>query len=99
MKKKGRAKGGNVKDGEAQGSSRATAGGGSGNEPPLKKKRLVNGAVVTFRKPGDASGEESDEEADDVGPTPAPEIATQEAAQDVVAPQAEGAKLTIIEDE
>lgn len=95
MKKKGHAKG-SGKDGEAQPTSGASASAGGGNEPPLKKKRLVNGAVVTFRKPGDAGGEDSDGDEDDVGPTAATESIAP-LAEDV--PLAEGAKLTIIEDE
>lgn len=97
MKKKGRAKG---KDGDDKATAAPTTTASGGNEPPLKKKRMVNGAVVTFRKPGEGSGEESDGDEGDVGPTPAAaDLATNEEAMAEAVPQAEGAKLTIIEDE
>ena len=98
MKKKGRAKG-NGKDGDAQTTSGAAATTGGGAEPPLKKKRMVNGAVVTFRKPGEGSGEESDGDEGDVGPAPSADTVVHEEHAVDAAPQAEGAKLTIIEDE
>ena len=63
QKKKERARGKAEKD------STPSASGPSGDyaNVPLKKRRLVNGAEMVFRRPGEESSDEDDE-----GPGPAP---------------------------
>ncbi|KAF9450432.1 DUF1168-domain-containing protein [Macrolepiota fuliginosa MF-IS2] len=94
QKKKERAKHNRGKSEEA---SKSDVGNSETPELPLKKRRLINGKELIFRKPGEESGDESDEAQ--------PHTLTKEqlpqAALDLVAPQpvAEEAKITIHEDD
>ncbi|KAG7452759.1 uncharacterized protein BT62DRAFT_1070483 [Guyanagaster necrorhizus] len=66
------------------------------NDVPIKKRRLVNGKELVFRKPG----KDSDEDSDDTGPVP--EREPQDVSQDVPLslPQVlDGPKITIHEDD
>lgn len=45
-----------------------------GKEAPIKKRRLVNGKELVFRKPGEDSGDEDSE--DEAGPKPVIEVRT-----------------------
>jgi hypothetical protein len=64
---------------------------------PLKKRRLVNGTELVFKKPGEASEEESDDE----GPLAPPqeEEATTTAASAERHPVVETSRITIVEDD
>lgn len=67
QKKKERAKSG--KEGEVESNGRA--GGGSGSaDVPLKKRRLVNGQQLVFKRPGEEDSDEDDTNQDEVGPMP-----------------------------
>jgi hypothetical protein len=60
QKKKERAK---AKPGKAEGENTKNYGDASAADLPIKKRRLVNGKELVFKKPGEASDdEESDEE-------------------------------------
>lgn len=61
---------------------------------PVKKRRLINGAELVFKKPGDASDDGTDEE----GPVPAEQ---EEEALSVTEDQrrvVETSRITIVED-
>lgn len=64
QKKKERAKG---KSGEHETIGRSDTGGAGASDVPLKKRRLVNGQELVFRRPGEESDDDEDE---DVGPQP-----------------------------
>lgn len=71
-------------------------GGDAAPDVPIKKRRLVNGKELIFRRPGDDSDQE-DEETE-----PIPERATQEVPQDIPSnlPQVlDEPKITIHEDD
>lgn len=73
--------------------------GTSGDQPsaPLKKRRLVSGKELVFRRPGEEGSDEEDE--DNVGPMPAASTFAS-ADPDVVAiPVVDGPRITIIEDD
>ncbi|KAI0275554.1 hypothetical protein BGY98DRAFT_1081156 [Russula aff. rugulosa BPL654] len=89
QKKKARAKG--VKP--AEGGGKAA---GASEEQSLKKRRVVNGKELVFRKPGEESDEESDEE--DLGPQPGRTTAAQEPASSPGVPIAETPTIMIHED-
>lgn len=57
-----------------EGSSTGKKAGGAAEDAPLKKRRLVNGQEMTFRRPGVGSDEEGEDDDDDngVGPSPLP---------------------------
>jgi hypothetical protein len=89
QKKKERAKAGKEKEAEP----------GAAQDVPLKKRRLVNGAEITFKRPG----EESDEEDEDIGPQPTSDQADREESRDAVehtgnTPLAEAHQIIIHED-
>ncbi|OBZ68249.1 Ribosome biogenesis protein NSA2 [Grifola frondosa] len=92
QKKKERAKGkGSEKEGGA-------GSGSSGDVPdmPLKKRRLVSGKELVFRRPG----EESDEDDEEVGPAPLDSSGSFAPPSDVVtAPVIDAPRITIIEDD
>jgi hypothetical protein len=90
QKKKERAKG--VKP--AEGGEKKTA--GASEEQSLKKRRVVNGKELVFRKPGEESDEESDEEGP--GPQPGSATAAQESASPPGVPVAETPTIVIHED-
>ena len=89
QKKKERAKG--VKP--AEGGRKAA---GASEEQSLKKRRVVNGKELVFRKPGEESDEESDEE--EPGPQPGGATITQEPASPPGVPIAETPTIVIHED-
>lgn len=63
-------------------------------DAPVKKRRLINGAELVFKKPGDASDDGTDEE----GPVPAKQ---EEEAPTVTENQhrlVETSRITIVED-
>ncbi len=65
-------------------------------EAPFKKRRLVNGKEVVFRRPGEDSDEE---DGGYVGPMPA-EAATMSTTTDAPAvPVVDAPRITIIEDD
>jgi len=88
QKKKERAKG--IKP--AEGGGKATG----ASEQSLKKRRVVNGKELVFRKPGEESDEESDQE--DQGPQPGRATAAQEPASLPSAPIADTPTIMIHED-
>jgi hypothetical protein len=65
---------------------------------PLKKRRLINGKELVFRKPGEESDSGSDE---DVQPHEVPEVQVPQGAPESLAPVStiEEAKVTIHEDD
>lgn len=65
QKKKGRSKG---KGGDEHNQTAGSSNTGE-SSAPLKKRRLVNGQELVFRRPGEESDEE-DEDQGDVGPMP-----------------------------
>lgn len=73
-----------------------SAGGEGGTRDiPIKKRRLVNGQELVFRRPGEESDDEDHNE--DVGPMPeAPAPQAQEEASSAAI--AEGNRITIHED-
>lgn len=93
QKKKDRAKASKETDKETNSSSRNNAD-NSLPDVPLKKRRLVNGAELVFKKPGEAS----DEESDGGGPLPPP----QDGEATILAeerPVIEATRITIVEDD
>lgn len=62
QKKKGKAK--NAASESTHGATSSQREGGDGNDIPLKKRRLVNGRELVFRKQGE-DGEDSDEDVDE----------------------------------
>ncbi|KAI0368274.1 DUF1168-domain-containing protein [Pilatotrama ljubarskyi] len=69
QKKKERAKGkASDKDGQQDGAGAGSEASGERADVPLKKRRLVNGRELVFRRPGEEESDEEDE--DDVGPMP-----------------------------
>ena len=97
QKKKEKAKAkGNTKDKDAGSGDEGKASANTDSNVPLKKRRLVNGQELVFKRPGEESGDEDDDEAA-IGPqepqqTNIPEPETAPAA--VVE-----TKITIIEDD
>lgn len=62
QKKKVRAKGKGADGNDEDGPSPATAVEGNASSAPLKKRRLVNGKELVFRRPGEESEDEDAEE-------------------------------------
>ena len=89
QKKKERAKGVKPADGGGKVA-------GASEEHSMKKRRVVNGKGLVFRKPGEESDEESDEE--DPGPQPGRATAAQEPASPPGVPIAETPTIVIHED-
>lgn len=80
---KNRAKRQKQKERARQGKAAAkepTRDGNSQSDAPLKKRRLVNGKELVFRRPGESSDEEEE------GPTPAAASTLDAASEDVPAP-------------
>jgi len=76
LKKKERSKTkGNGSEGQKEGAGAPTA--KPSNDAPLKKRRLVNGSELVFRKPGEEDEEDGD--GDEVGPQPMIEQPSDEA--------------------
>jgi hypothetical protein len=71
-------------------------GAGASEEQAPKKRRVVNGKELVFRKPGEESDEESDEE--DPGPQPGQTTAAQELASPPSVSIAETPTIVIHED-
>ncbi|KAI0358669.1 DUF1168-domain-containing protein [Trametes cingulata] len=99
QKKKERAKGkGADKDGKQDGAGSEAS--GERADVPLKKRRLVNGKELVFRRPGEEESDEDDE--DDVGPMPqesqdGPSAPQPSDAQPV--PIVDAPRITIIEED
>ncbi|KAJ7084435.1 DUF1168-domain-containing protein [Mycena belliarum] len=55
-------------------------GGGGSTEAPIKKRRVVNGAELVFRKPGEGSESENE---DDAGPQVVPVVASSTAEPEI----------------
>jgi len=92
QKKKQRAKGA-----DQGGGGQAT---GASNEQVLKKRRVVNGKELVFRRPGEESeGEEDDDNEDETGPQSAPAEDEQEATSTPNVPVAKAPTITIHEDD
>jgi len=79
-------------NGEGDGNAEGRQSGGM----VTKKRRLVNGAELVFRRPGEES---EGEDADEVGPTPVVEDEAQPEVPLAVPAVADGSKITIIEDD
>ena len=102
QKKKERARQGNASSNKTGGGG-ATQDGNSTSDAPLKKRRLVNGTEMVFKKPGEEGGE-SGEEDEDAGPRLTENEATEKAGEgDELAltsvPAVNAPKLNIIDDE
>jgi hypothetical protein len=114
QKKKERAKAAKATEGGAGGAGGGQAA-GAGEEQTLKKRRVVNGKEVLFRRPGEESDEEgSDEEGSDEeyrggddgdgdgeepGPRLAPATVERELATPSTVPIAETPSIVIHEDD
>ncbi|KAJ2918064.1 hypothetical protein MD484_g2399, partial [Candolleomyces efflorescens] len=85
QKKKGRAKAKGSKDAGSGDEDKAS--GNAESSAPLKKRRLVNGQELVFKRPGEESGDEDDDEAG-IGP---------QAPQQPDIPEPEPAPLAIVE--
>jgi hypothetical protein len=70
---------------------------GASEEQAPKKRRVVNGKELVFRKPGEESDGESDE--DDPGPQPRRAITSQELASPPTVPTVETPSIVIHEDD
>ncbi|KAI0743932.1 hypothetical protein C8Q80DRAFT_1272556 [Daedaleopsis nitida] len=96
QKKKERAKGKSTEKGtEEVGPGAGSGANGSQAEAPFKKRRLVSGKEMVFRRPGEEDSDE--EEGDDVGPMPNANISTTDDASAV--PIVDAQRITIIEDD
>ncbi|KAI0267151.1 hypothetical protein BC834DRAFT_99101 [Gloeopeniophorella convolvens] len=86
----------------AEGGSQ-TAGTNAGDAPLLKKRRVVNGKAVAFRRPGEESDEDGDEggkeNEEEAGPQPASVVDEQETGSPLNVPIAEIPSITIHEDD
>lgn len=95
MKKKERAK---TKSGDVE----TARGDGTGKDAPLKKRRLVNGQELVFKRPGEGSDDE-DSDVDELGPMPSASGTGGSApnpAQDVASiPVVEAQRIIIHEDD
>jgi len=108
QKKKERAKGVKPADGARAGAGQVA---GAGEEQAPKKRRVVNGKEVMFRKPGEESDGEGDDEeegggddggdgdSEEPGPRPAPTTVEQELAPPSSVPVAETPTIVIHEDD
>lgn len=56
--------------GEKEGESSGRASGEGSTEAPLKKRRLVNGQELVFKRPGEEEDEDGSGGEGDVGPVP-----------------------------
>ncbi|KAM5531654.1 hypothetical protein V8D89_014706 [Ganoderma adspersum] len=99
QKKKERAKGKGAENGGAKLSAAGAGSGTSGEQPsaPLKKRRLVSGKELVFRRPGEEGSEE--EEEDDVGPMPATSTFASSDSDTTLVPVVDAPRITIIEDD
>lgn len=103
QKKKERAKGKGAVAGDGKPAGTASVNADTG---PLKKRRLVNGAEIVFRKPGEEGSEDEDEDAEP-GPTaPDGDDAAQiqsstdvAAASDAIPVVVDTTSITIIEED
>ncbi|EAU91800.1 hypothetical protein CC1G_04568 [Coprinopsis cinerea okayama7 len=96
QKKKERAKGAANKEKEASGSGDEAKAVDDGSSAPLKKRRLVNGKELVFKRPGEESG--SEDEGEEVGPQAPPQPQVQE-PEPAPIPIVETPRITIIEDD
>lgn len=91
----------NPNDGE-EGGGTLTAGGAEAPSKPIKKRRLVNGKGLVFKRPGkesdsdDAEGDGGGNEGDEDGPGQKPPVAIEEP---VAVKVVETPRITIIEDD
>ncbi|KAI1795483.1 hypothetical protein LXA43DRAFT_722680 [Ganoderma leucocontextum] len=99
QKKKERAKGKGAENGGAKDSVAGAGSGTSGDQPsaPLKKRRLVSGKELVFRRPGEEGSDEEDE--DDISPTPAALTLPSADPDAVSVPVVDAPRITIIEDD
>ncbi|KAN0128742.1 Ribosomal protein S8e domain containing protein [Lactarius tabidus] len=100
QKKKERAKGSKSADQGVGGGGQAT---GASDEQVLKKRRVVNGKALVFRRPGEESdGEDEDEDhdnEDEAGPQPAQVEDEQESTSTLSVPVAKAPTIMIHEDD
>ncbi|KAG8948505.1 hypothetical protein FRC04_009714 [Tulasnella sp. 424] len=92
MKKKQKGKGKGDQDGKAASSTQQS----SDATGLTKKRKLADGAAMTFRRPGEESDEDDDE---DVGPNPESGVAADDAANPSEAPVVEEQKIFIHDDD
>ncbi|PIL36078.1 hypothetical protein GSI_01738 [Ganoderma sinense ZZ0214-1] len=99
QKKKERAKGKGAENGGVKDSAAGAGSGTSGDQPsaPLKKRRLVSGKELVFRRPGEEGSDEEDE--DDVGPMPAASTFASADPDAASLPVVGAPRITIIEDD
>ncbi|KAI0665959.1 hypothetical protein C8Q78DRAFT_1083524 [Trametes maxima] len=97
QKKKERAKG-KAGDKDAGQDAPGAGSGASGDRPdvPLKKRRLVNGKELVFRRPGE---EGSDEDEEEVGPMPQAAGEAPAVSEESPVPVVDAPRITIIEDD
>lgn len=100
QKKKERAKGKGAENGGAKLSAAGAGSGTSGDQPsaPLKKRRLVSGKELVFRRPGE-EGSDEEEEEDGVGPMPSASTFASADPDAAPVPVVDAPRITIIEDE
>lgn len=77
---------------------------GSTTDAPLKKRRLVNGQELVFRRPGEDDSDEDESNQDEIGPVPGPSDAQhQDTSHPVVdvnaVPVVEGHRIIIHEED
>lgn len=97
QKKKGKAKAkGNNKDKDAGSGDEGKGAANTESSAPLKKRRLVNGQELVFKRPGEESGDEDDDDAA-IGPQE-PQQSNIPEPEPVPAAIVEN-KITIIEDD
>ena len=104
QKKKEKAKTKNTAGAGNEKGDKPTASGGQDSEDaPLKKRRLVNGEAMVFRKPGEESEDEQGDEGE-AGPMPAESLqpvsdANELSAGDHAREMAEASKIVIHEED
>ena len=99
QKKKERAKGKGPDKDKEQNTATGAGSERSGDQPsaPFKKRRLVSGKELVFRRPGE--DEDSDEDGEDVGPMPSVSGATDALADAPPIPVIDAPRITIHEDD
>lgn len=96
QKKKQRSK---VKAGTTEESSQADDGTRS-KDLPIKKRRLVNGKELVFRRPGEESEDDEEDDAVDSDPNPAQPDVEQSISADAPLPAVvDVPRITIVEDD
>ncbi|RPD53522.1 DUF1168-domain-containing protein [Lentinus tigrinus ALCF2SS1-6] len=100
QKKKERSKGKGAEKEKETDAAGGAASGASGDQPevPFKKRRLVSGKELVFRRPGEEDEDDEDED-ENVGPEPAPVANVPTASDAPPVPIVDAPRITIIEDD